>query len=181
MFDPKGIKKAVAKFFCHRLALFEPRESKGIDTLNLMRSARSALIVMPFSSDMFDKSLACVETLKRKYPDLALTLILCEPFRSWAGRFFVRQVISLKIDDANFLGFPKKSVINRLREYDHDVAIDLNPAGSLFSSILCAVSGAEVRIGFSGEWSNHFINYEFAPKRDAQFAGSYDALLNYLN
>lgn len=180
MTDPKGIKKFFAKFFCFKLAFFKPRESSGIDPINLMKTANSALIVMPFSSEYFDKSLSCVETLKKKYPNLALTLILCEPFRSWAGRFFVRQVISLKTDDANFLGFPKKSILNRLQEYDHDLAIDLNPAGSLFSSILCSTSGAKVRIGFSGEWSNHFINYEFAPKKNRQFEGNYEALLNYL-
>ena len=135
---------------------------------------------MPFDDEQFQKALLWAEKLKGKYPHLELTLLFAERHRSLAAGIESKEVISLTEEDADFLKLPGNHLIRRIKQEKYDMAVDLNHGGTLFSSILCSISGAEVRIGFTGEWSDYFLNYSFTPQPRQNISANYEALADYL-
>ena len=180
MYQTKGIKKFAAEFIGPKLPAYKPKNVDSLNPFILCSQARTAMIVMPFDNKDFELSRNALTKFQRKFPSVLITLILPEQYRGWIGRIYVKNVIALKEEHANFLKLPKKELLILINSGKYDVAVDLNPEGSLFSYILCAASGAEVRIGFAGEWSDRFLNYSFVPRQNDDKAGKFNALIEYL-
>lgn len=180
MFQTKGIKKFAAEFLGLKLPAYKPKNRDSLNPFILCSQARTALIVMPFDNREFELSLNALTGFQRKFPAVSITLVLPEQYRGWIGKIFVKKVIALKEEHANFLKLPKKELLKLIKSGKYDVALDFNPEGSLFSYILCAASGAEVRIGFAGEMSERFLNYSIVPRKIDDKAVKFDALVNYL-
>lgn len=179
MFKSKGIKRKLAEFLGRKLPIYKPRD--GVVAASAFGNARSVLVCMPFDNDQFRNAVGWTESFKARYPHAALTLVIAKRFRSLATGIKTKAVVPLTEGDANFLKLPGKYLVLRIRRRKYDLAVDLNHGGTLFSSILCSISGAEVRIGFTGEWSDHFLNYSFTPRPRQDYAGNYNALINYLS
>jgi ADP-heptose:LPS heptosyltransferase len=109
-----------------------------------------------------------------------LTFLVSHDFRGWLENRGNFNIITLTPKQANCFQLPRRKLLNSLKIKMFEVAIDLNPQDTLFSSILCLASGAKVRVGFNGEDSDNYFNFQVLPQRSEDPRGKYSALLNYL-
>jgi len=180
VFQTKGIRKKIAEFLGRHLSRYKPKVNRAIRPASVFNEAKSVFICMPFDDEQFQKALLWADNFKGKYPHLEMTLLVIKRHRSLAAAIKSKKVLSLTEEDGDFLKLPGNNLIRRIRRAKYDLAVDLNHGGTLFSSILCSISGAEVRIGFTGEWSDYFLNYSVTPRSRQSISGSYEALANYL-
>ncbi len=180
-FESKGWKRRFANFLSRRLKRYKPLEETTLNPLALLKDLRTAIVVLPLDEAFFAPIQGIIIQFQEKFPHLKLTLACPYNYEIPKELSGIDKMIIIDAQHANFVKLPKKSLIAEFRAGTYDAAIDLNPAGTLFSNILCSVSGAEVRIGFSGEWSEHFLNFSFAPRIRGSLADNYKALLDYLS
>ena len=180
-FQSKGLKRKAANFIGRRLKRYKPLDATTLNPLALLRDLRTAIVVLPLDEAYFQPMQSVLAQFQDKFPHLKLALACPYNYEIPTDLSGIEKMIVIDEQHANFVKLPKKSLIEEFRAGTYDAAIDLNPAGTLFSNILCSVSGAEVRIGFSGEWSEHFLNFSFAPRFKGSLAENYKALLDYLS
>lgn len=180
MYESSGLKRKAAYWVCRALPGFSPREDDIIDPWEVMRSPRSVLICAPFTYEDFQSTLPFLNKLLNRFSKSSLTVAAVKEHRWMLDMALVNRVIILTEEQANYLKLPKKEFRDFLRRRRFDVAIDLNPGGTLFSSILCAVCGAKLRIGFAGEGSDRFLNFQIQPRPENDDVGRYRVMLNYI-
>jgi len=180
-FQSKGLKRKLANFLGGKLKRYRPKVEIMLNPLTLLQDACSALVVLPLDNAYFDPACTALAQFHSKFPHLRMSLACHYNFVSSTIDFHVDRVVILRAENTNFIKLPKKSLIKEIRAGEYDAALDLNPDGTMFSNILCSVSGARVRIGFSGEWSDLFLNYSFTPRIKGSLADNYKALMDYLS
>jgi len=180
-FQSKGLKRRLADFLGRNLKRYKPPDAAALNPLALLKDLKTVLVVFPFDEVYFTPMQSVLTQFQEKFPHLKLTLAYPYNYDIPTEPLQIDKTIVIGIQHANLVKLPRKSLLEEFRAGTYDAAIDLNPAGTLFSNILCSVSGAEVRIGFSGEWSEHFLNYSFAPRVRGSLADNYKALLDYLS
>lgn len=181
MFNLNGLKRKAAYWVSRALPGFLPREDVVINPWEVMRSPRSVLICAPFTYEDFQRTIPFLNKLLDRFSKSSITVAVVKEHRWMLDVSLANRLIMLTEEEhANFLKLPKKEFRDFLRRRRFDVAIDLNPSGTLFSSILCAVSGAAVRVGFTGEDSDRFFNFQIQPLPENDEAGRYRVLLNYI-
>lgn len=157
-----------------------PKENV-IDHHSELKSAKSILICMPFGFNEFQSALGLLKSIVDKYAKREIAIVTSWSYRNWLENFRNQKIISISEEKINFLKLPKKPLIKYLKSKNFEVAIDLNPGGTLFSSILCAATGAKVRVGFTGENSDRFFNFQVKPISEDTSENQFDALLNYIS
>ena len=135
---------------------------------------------MPFAYEDFKEALLVPAHLASNFPAFRLTAVVPENFRALLEKDHFSEVIPLKPRDADFFQLPNKGLKNSLSKKGFDLAIDLNFKANLFSSILCAASGARVRVGFDGQEWGQFFNYLILPREASDSKSKFRALLHYL-
>ena len=176
-----GIKRKAALLMCRILPGLKPRENETINPWNILRSSKSALICAPFDRDEFRQAVVALNKLSAKLTDSKITIIAAEDCLDSGTAIVHNSIIPISEKDMGFLKIPRKAFINSLKDLGQDTAIDLNPAGTLLSAIICAVSGAKVRIGFYGKGSERFFNFMIRPRLDDSVSQRIKLLLEYLS
>lgn len=179
--EPKGLKRKFAVMLSRILSLYRVKHNEAFTSTDLGDSVRSVLICMPFDVNEFQAAVKTLDEIIRRFPRGKLTVVLQENFRGWIGRHYQISIFPLSDTDANFFHLPRRKLCCEVRKRNSVVAIDLNPEGSLFCSILCAVSGAKVRIGFAGDNSDYCYNFQVRTTNLEDIEGKYQVLLNYVN
>ena len=156
-------------------------EGQVINHHRILKSPRSVMVCMPFAYDEFQAALLIFDSMVERFSGSELTVVALWNFRNWIENRAHWRMVSLTSYSANFFRLPTRQLRASLRLESFDVAIDLNPGGILFSSILCAACGAKVRVGFAGEKSDCFFNFQVQPRADENIRDKYVTLLNYLN
>ena len=152
-----------------------------IDHLSELKSAKSILICLPFGFNEFQCALELLKSIAETYSKREIAIITSWSYRNWLDNFRNQKIITIAEDNINFLKLPKKPLIKYLKSKNFEVAIDLNPGGTLFSSILCAATGAKVRVGFTGEDSDRFFNFQVKPVSEDSVENQFDTLLGYIS
>ena len=156
-----------------------PAES-AIDHIIELKSARSILICMPFNFEEFQDALSPLNSILESFAKRDITVITPWSYRNWLENVNNHRIITISDDNLNFLKLPRKSLIRQLKQKNFEVAIDLNPGVTLFSSILCAATGAKVRVGFAGEDSDRFFNFQVKLSEAEAANQQYSTLLHYI-
>ncbi len=181
MYESKGLKRSLALIVAKNLpAVRQKGGGDEFDPGQCLKLSRKTLICMPFQYRDFEASLPFFKKLVSLSGENKVTAATPESFRNWLERSQLKAVVSLKPDDANILNLPGKGLRNSLNRQQFNLAIDLNFDDNLFSSILCAVSGAKVRIGFASESCGGFFNYLIAPRESSDSQAKYRIMMRYL-
>ncbi len=181
MFELKGLKRTIALIIAkNQTRVRESQDEREFEPKLCLKNSRRILVCMPFEYDEFKAALPFINQVADRFPQSRMTAVVPESFRNWLDRKSLTAVIHLKPDDANFLKLPGKNLRDRLIQKAYDMAIDLNSDENLFSSILCAVCGAKVRVGFDREECGMFFNYLIIPRDSQDMQAKYSALMNYL-
>jgi ADP-heptose:LPS heptosyltransferase len=180
MFQAKGMKNRLSHFLSRRLKAFKPADPGIIDPVKFLKNSKSILICAPFAYEEFMAALPALNDIIGKFTDCRLSLIVLHNFRNWLNPPERGKIITIVPEDANFFKFPRKSLRRYIQRESYDLAIDLNLGGILFSSILCSVCGANLRVGFANQRSEYFFNFQVLPRPDSDVQDKYRALLKYL-
>lgn len=72
------------------------------------------------------------------------------------------EILTVSPHDLKWTGFPTPALARRIVNGGIDAAIDLNPALTVLTALLCARSGAAVRICFQAPLRHLFFNIQIA-------------------
>ena len=89
-------------------------------------------------------------------------------------------ITSLRKSDMNWLGVPGKEYLNRIREEDFDLLIDLNEDQDRVCTYLSALSNAPLRIHFSEGKFDKIYNLQIRTDINASLNTKIQTLTNYL-
>lgn len=89
-------------------------------------------------------------------------------------------ITSLRKSDTNWLGVPNKEYLNRIREEDFDLLIDLNENQDRVCTYLSALSNAPMRIHFSEGKFDKIYNLQIRTDIAAPLTIKIQTLFNYL-
>ena len=178
--EPKGIRRRLAVLLAKILPGYKIRSESPIIPADIGNSPGNIMVCMPFNNNSFRTAVNFIPAVKAAFPLGKFILIIPELYKGWLGKQDGMQVFPLTEKDVNFLSLPNRKLCRTIRQRNFKTAVDLNTNGILFSSILCAASGARVRIGFYNEHSDLFFNFQIRPKSFLNPADCYRVLLNYL-
>ena len=141
---------------------------------------RSILIAMPFDSREFEMANEALTEIDDHFPHTKIAVCLNETFRTWIPKMLIPRSIAVSPSDFNFFHWPKKSLIRKVESLNCDVAIDLNAEMHLGYAILCALSGAGIRVALEKPNSNLFFNFVIRSDASHKLRHRYDALAKYV-
>jgi ADP-heptose:LPS heptosyltransferase len=141
---------------------------------------RSILVVMPFDSREFEMANEALIEIDDHFPRTKIAVCLNETFRTWIPKMLIPRSIAVNTSDFNVFHWPKKSLIRKVQALNCDVAIDLNAELHLGYAILCALSGAGIRVALDKPYSSTFFNFVVRSDVSHKLRHRYDALVKYL-
>ena len=92
----------------------------------------------------------------------------------------IPRSIIVNPSDFNYFSWPKKSLIRQIQTLNCDVAVDLNSEIHFGYAILCALSGAHIRVALDKPYSSLFFNFVIRSDATNKLRHRYDALVKYL-
>ncbi len=140
---------------------FRRRTEEPISFTRAITEARHALVVLPLGTLELPPLVPVLEVLREKFQDKHITVVTVmhsvELMRTLPQGRFVR------LDPTELSPFflPRASMLQRMPRPAYDLAIDLNLDFKLPSGYICRESNARVRVGFAGEQSDLFYNFQF--------------------
>lgn len=144
-----------------------------------LQDPRSMLVTMPFDSREFEMANEALDRIDNVFPRTKISVCLNETFSTWIPRMLIQRSIIVNPSDFNMLGFPKTSLINKVKAQKSDVAIDLNPDFHLGYASLCTLSGARVRVALEKPFCHLFFNFVVCSDPSNRLRHRYDSLVKY--
>ncbi len=138
------------------------------------------MLVLPPDFHDFDVARNIVEPLVVQLDAGKVTVMLRENFRTWLSRDLKVNVRTFDVSKKNWLGLPTNGICDTARELGVDVAIDLTPGFSAYTSAICAASGAPLRITMDNEETHGFYNVQILSHDERSLADRYVMLLKYV-
>lgn len=146
------------------------------------QSARpqTVIIFLPENFEHFDIARRIVDDVRQKLDPLVFLICLRENYASWMQS--APNVRQIPFGDAqkNWLGLPRAKFIQKLRECDPDMAIDLSPSYSPFQAYSAVMCGARLRLSLDYPEAGLFHNLLISPDREKPLSERYQTLVSYL-
>lgn len=141
---------------------------------------RCMLVAMPFNPKEFEMANEALAQIDDHFPRTKIAVCLNETFRTWIPRMLIPRSIAVEPGDFNFFQWPRKTLIHKIQMLECDVAVDLNAGVHLGYAVLCALSGAAVRVALEKPHSSLFFNFLVRSDTSHTLRHRYDALTKYL-
>lgn len=135
------------------------------------------LVILPLTESDYARSLAIVEMLYAK--DKSVSLFVKDVKVSQLIGRYKAEYIDYNEKDISKLDLPSKKIIEKIKEKEFDVVIDLNLKNDIFSGIISNLCKSKFRIGFKKDISDKFYNIQII-NNATDSAISYRNLLNSL-
>ena len=180
MYQLKGAVRFFALLAAKILPGYRAKNNGKFEPFKVIYSSSSILVCMPFDYNEFQAAMPVLNELAREFPECYITVAVIESFRNWLERPLLSKIIPLRPYHANIFKLPSGRLKQDLLEKSYDIAVNLNHDDKLFSSILCAVSGAVVRVGFADGECDKYYNFLVRPKDSLDIRAKYVTLLNYI-
>ena len=84
-------------------------------------------------------------------------------------------------EDISWFGLPQPEFVNRVCSGKYHAVVDMHPSFNLVTAYLTYLSKAPIRVGFFGEFSQHFFNVEIDKKGSQFIEKSYLSIQKLLN
>lgn len=141
---------------------------------------RTVIIFLPEDFEHFDAARRILSEARSKIDPLLFVVCFRDNYRGWIENIpDMRQEV---YNDAqkNWLGLPRARFIERLRDYDPELVIDLSPCYDSFLAHLAVMCGARMRLSFDYPNAGLFYNLLISPEGDKPLAERYKTLVSYL-
>lgn len=135
------------------------------------------LVILPNTEVDYVRSLAIVEMLFAK--DKKVSLFVKDVRVSQLNNRYRAEYIDYNEKDISKLDLPSKNIVEKIKQKEFDVVIDLNLKNDIFSGIISNLCQSKYRIGFKKENSDKFYNIQII-NNVSDSAISYRNLLNSL-
>lgn len=169
------LKRKIAHFIFRRKYL----RKDGIPLLynNIVSDAKNFFFLMPKLDNEFYHTLDILKyyLIHKKI----ITLFLPEHKYNLIPEKEKYRFISFSQKQINRFNLPDKNLIDRVREKEFDVVIDLNKAEDIFFSAIANVAQSKIRVSFKKDLSDNYYNLQIADKQNNPEA-SYRSFLNCL-
>jgi ADP-heptose:LPS heptosyltransferase len=170
-------KKIGRKFLNYR---YRKVTDKIIDFHQSFLSARKFLICLPSEPNELQHAGSFLSLLKEKFSDREITLITTNIGKSLFGNE-PYKFITISTEQIGFFFLPKKDFIQKIKNLDIDVAIDLNEQFNLLSACICRESKATLRVSFFKDRCEQFFNFQIRPKPSINQREKFNALIKYIH
>lgn len=140
-----------------------------------LKKSFSFLILMPQNDKDYRESFQILDYLESQGKTLT---ILTNDFRvSLLPAKYRNKAIGFAVTEVSKLNLPSHKLIERIREKNFDVVIDLNKEENLFYSYLANIVKSRIRIGFKKRKAESFYNFLV----DGSDNDSVKSYINFLN
>ena len=153
----------------------------AINFFDVIAEARSILIVMPTKLEDFGIARNYLAEIKGIFPNARILLILRDQYRNLLNNSNEYGTIFVTHRNINFLGMPKKELLQKVSAANYDIAIDLNHNFHLLSTYLVLKSGAVLRVCLGHREREPYYNFSFRYSVGEQLDVMYRKLFKYLN
>jgi hypothetical protein len=120
------------------------------------------LILLPSTTPVKKDMKALLDDLAHLFPGAVYTLV-CHPeaiSEQSSLEFSLGDKLYPYESERSWSGLPKKRFIERLKNLEADLLIDLSAGKSQYNAYIVACSGVPIRIGTYGSWGNPIYNIE---------------------
>jgi len=167
----------IAAFFAVRW--LKPGPDSPLDFTRLVDGCHDWLLIMPADANAFRTAIGQCEEVLAKMSGVRFHLLLPLELRGVVKATSGMRLFSLNRHDL-FLGvFPRSSLIQRLKEIQPQVALDLSPKATPLSLVVSGLSGAKVRGALARSQGNSIFNL-LIESRSGELKDRYRALFAYL-
>lgn len=146
-----------------------------------LKGAQRVLVLLPHKVESFSAAANHLPAISSIFCDSKIVLLL--PFEgggflSGLGAF---EIIRIHKNDLKWSSVPKDNFIQKIRECNFDVSLDLDLEKNFLNAYLSLLSGSKLRIGVSKDKAEPFYNLRLVLSEGALFTEeSYDSLVRIL-
>lgn len=143
-------------------------------------AAHRVLLLMPLAKRESLPVAGLVDFLKLRFGQQNITVVSDDHGREVMPLLPRGRFIHILKDEVNPFHLPRQSLITRIRERPHDIAIDLNLDFVMPSAYICTQSAARVRIGFVRPRAEVFYNFQIQQDPGLDRRRVYDRMVAFL-
>ncbi len=160
-------------------SVFRP-EKETLDVLSELRKAERILVVPSDRPGGFFLGIPVYKGLRQSYPEAEISIVCQEHLATLARQIpDFDDIITAELDAGPFWKSPVSRLTRSLRSRRFDLAICLGSDCSFRLGMVCARSGARLRVGFSRPGPEGWFNIEIeCNDRNAYEGGHYEVLLD---
>jgi hypothetical protein len=135
-------------------------KQKPFSFATTLNQARSMLILPPHQAESFSSVLDHLSPLEAIFRNLKVFFLSPFGTQGFVSTLKTYEVLLLDKQNLGWWGLPKRSFIQKLRNYGFDVTLDLDLSKNFLNAYLGLLSEAKVRMGAKGSWGAPFYNLE---------------------
>jgi ADP-heptose:LPS heptosyltransferase len=147
-----------------------------------LKESQKVLICMPASIERFNMAKDSLSTLAEIFEGKTIFVLL--PFLRTDGYLpspAGYNVIYPQKEDLKIFSIPKRSFIQRVKEHQFDISLDLDLEDLSFNSYLCLECKIPLRLGAQGKRAFPFYNVQLAVTKDKPYSPDiYEGYANVL-
>lgn len=160
--------------------LFRKEKDTQQELTDFITQSRSILIVLPVDYEDAQAAGNAFRTLRDKFENKEITIV-AEGIRSTSLSEFPRsKVIRMSASHINKFFLPRQNFIDRLRETNYDLTIDLNLDFVLYTAYICKATDAKYRIGLADRAADTFYNVQLNFNKSQPASYIYQQFVQYL-
>jgi ADP-heptose:LPS heptosyltransferase len=159
---------------------FRSARAKVISFSQSIPSSDTLFVVMPFRSAVEQEELNLLTLFRSWFNEKNITVVTRDQKERIEQVLPRARVISLAPEELTPFFLPRRAVLERVRERQYDLAVDMNLDFMLPSAYICMESGARVRVGFSGPNADTFYNLQVRLDPSSHEGHAYKRLVNCL-
>jgi ADP-heptose:LPS heptosyltransferase len=142
---------------------FRKAEDTVLSFAGAISQSKRVLVIMPLDRRELLTALGFIEMLKKTFPEEYITIVADDRGMETMRLMPKSHFIHIKESDVNAFFQPRREFLARFKDKKFDLAIDLNLDLVLPSAYICRESNAAIRVGFSGDGSDNFYNFQIQP------------------
>jgi ADP-heptose:LPS heptosyltransferase len=154
-----------------------------VDIFSTIQRAEHILIYLPDNLEDFGVVRLFVSEIRNIFTNAKVTFIVRHNYFTLLDLGDRKGValFSIKSEQINSFGLPRRQVIDAIQKIKYNVAIDLSNEISSLSSFVCYLSAAPLRICLNDPRRDAFFNFQIEVGKDTKLENKYRKLLNYIS
>jgi ADP-heptose:LPS heptosyltransferase len=164
----------VARFVVRRMP------TEVVSFTDVFSSAHRVLLIMPLEKREDLPTAGLIDFLKLRFGQQNITVISDDHGREVMPLLPRGRFIHILKDELSPFRIARPALITRIRERQHDIAIDLNLDFVMPSAYICTQSNARVRVGFVRPRADVFYNFLIQQDPGLDRRRVYDRMVAFL-
>ncbi len=172
------LNKAIGSYLRLKYRLFGKYPT--INICEQLAMADRVLIYMPTRVEQFGAALKSLERLRKLRPTWRITVITLIEMVSFIDNKLKVEIIPYSKEDLSFIGLPKSSLKELVKNTQFDLALDFKLRFDILSIALFKLSGAQIKVCFDSNEKSPFYNFEIRVNSAESLTNKYNAMIKYI-